>query len=515
MHVAYIYVTISMCNPINLNKGVSIKSYFGIILAAAVGALLTLGITGQFNSSTSPTLTLASPTGNPAWQARMGGEAPLDFSQAAEVSMPSVVHIASFGTQRRGGQAFGQQIPDIFKDFFGDQFGQGQRPQQEGQRRSMGSGSGVILTEDGYIVTNNHVIDGSESLTVTLNNNQTYEAEIVGVDPSTDLALIKVDASNLTPAILANSDEVRVGEWVLAVGNPFSLNSTVTAGIVSAKARNINILRDRAAIESFIQTDAAVNPGNSGGALVNLNGELVGINTAIASPTGSYSGYAFAIPTNLMRKVIQDLMEFGEVQRGYLGVIIRNVNGNLAEEKDITLTEGVYVDSLMPNSAAKEAGIQTGDVIVSIDGRPTKTSSELQAAVGIQRPGDAVDIVVNRNGSEKTLSVTLKNAKGNTEILTAADRASTEMLGASWETLSADEASDLGLRGGVRLNDLGRGKLQDQTDIEEGFIVTHVNNEPVMDAEELKTAINQAEGGVMLEGRYSRKPGRYFYAFGM
>ncbi|MEL7063382.1 MAG: trypsin-like peptidase domain-containing protein, partial [Bacteroidota bacterium] len=348
------------------------KVIAGWVLAGAMGGALSLGIYTAFLSPEQPVIKIAHQTEVPVVSSRYTAPMEqLDFTEPAATVMPAVVHITS--TQLRSKS--NQQVPDIFKDFFGDNFGQGFEGRQ---RPSIGSGSGVIISDDGFIVTNNHVIDNADDIEVSLNDNRTYKAEVIGTDPSTDLALLKIEGEALPTLALANSDETKVGQWVLAIGNPFNLNSTVTAGIISAKGRNINILKDQAAIESFIQTDAAVNPGNSGGALVDLNGNLIGINTAIASPTGSYSGYSFAIPSNLMRKVVTDLMEYGTVQRGYLGVMIRSVDGNLAKDNDLTITEGVYIDSLIENSAAEKAGIKKGDVVVGVEGIRVKNAAELQ-----------------------------------------------------------------------------------------------------------------------------------------
>ena len=306
------------------------------------------------------------------------GEAiPLNFTEISKKLMDAVVHISSLQSVESG-QGY-QQLPDPFRDFFGEEFfrryNEQQRERQQGQPRRgpqqhrRGSGSGVIINSDGYIVTNNHVIENSDEIQVTLHDNRSYSASVIGTDPTTDLALLKIDETNLISIPMVNSDAIEVGEWVLAIGNPFNLNSTVTAGIVSAKSRNINILSAEFAIEAFIQTDAAINPGNSGGALVNMQGGLVGINTAIASPTGSYSGYGFAVPSNLVNKVVGDLIEFGTVQRGYLGVTIRDITGDFAKQEGLDVTYGVFIDSILSGSAADKAGLQRGDVVTEIKGR--------------------------------------------------------------------------------------------------------------------------------------------------
>jgi S1-C subfamily serine protease len=316
----------------------------------------------------------------------------------------------------------------------------------------------------------------------------------------------------------ANSDIVKVGEWAVAVGNPFSLSSTVTAGIVSAMGRNINIMRqrDRTPIESFIQTDAAVNPGNSGGALVNLQGNLIGINTAIASPTGSYSGYAFAVPSNIVNKVVADLKDFGVVQRGFIGAMIRDVNSEMAKEKGLTSSMGVYVDSLTANSAAKEAGIKAGDIIVAVDDQTTESSPLLLERIGRHRPGDEVPITVIRDGKEKKVVVTLKNREGNTDRVTKdMNKGLVSMLGAQFESLSDAEAEKYGVESGVKITELGKGKLKDDTEIKEGFVITSVNKQRVKSAEQLVKILENQEGGVMIEGVYPGSTQKYYYAFGM
>ena len=395
------------------------KKIAAIVLSAILGSAFTIGAFQAFDRKDQQVYRIEHQSGLPAVSAKydLGATATngmLDFTVAAEKVMPAVVHIKSTSTTPNNPRQE-MTIPAPFRDFFGDEFFRGQGNPRMQPR--VGSGSGVIIKETGYIVTNNHVIDQADDIEVSLYDNRSFKAELIGTDPSTDLALLKINADDLPFVPMTNSDDVKVGEWVLAIGNPFNLNSTVTAGIVSAKGRNINILRDQSAIESFIQTDAAVNPGNSGGALVDLNGDLIGINTAIASPTGSYSGYSFAIPSNLARKIIEDLLQYGTVQRGFLGVMIRNVDGNFAREKELEVTDGVYVDSLMEDGSAIDAGIRKGDVVTAVNGHQVKTSSELQVAIGTLRPGDQVNITVNRNGTQKIIPVTLKNRDGNTDIV--------------------------------------------------------------------------------------------------
>ncbi|MCL4143896.1 UNVERIFIED_CONTAM: hypothetical protein GTU68_011637 [Idotea baltica] len=380
------------------------------------------------------------------------------------------------------------------------------------------SGSGVIISNNGYIVTNNHVVEGADVLEVNLYDNRTFEATLIGSDPSTDLALIKINENDLPKLELANSDNAKVGQWVLAVGNPFNLTSTVTAGIVSAKGRNINILKDRGAIEAFIQTDAAVNPGNSGGALVNTNGDLLGINTAIATPTGTFAGYSFAVPVNIVKKVVDDLMDYGTVQRAYLGVMIRDLDSQLAKELDLDISQGIYVDSLMSNSGALDAGIRKGDVIVSVDGAAVNSAPELQELIARQSPGNYVDITVNRNGSNKAFNVKLKNLEGNTQIIKK-EKASSNLLnklGVELEDIDQDLKDELEIAGGAKINRLFEGKVSQNTDIKEGFIITKIDQQEVKSVKDLIQKLEKkGSGGVMLEGVYANYPGVYYYAFGL
>lgn len=456
-----------------------------------------------------------------AWQVNEDGEVvPLDFTKTAENVVNAVVHIKStqaFTGRQESPNAF-RQLPDPFREFFGDPENSPffQDPRGNGPQARVGTGSGVIINQDGYIVTNNHVVAEADDLEVTLYDNRTFKATVIGTDPSTDLALIQVKAKGLPALPLVNSDNVKVGEWVLAVGNPLGLNSTVTAGIVSAKARNINILREQFAVESFIQTDAAINPGNSGGALVNLEGGLVGINTAIASPTGAYAGYGFAVPANIVSKVVEDLLQYGIVQRGVLGVMIRSVDGGLAKEKGLDVTKGAYVDSLLANSAAAAAGIKPGDVIVEVEGKAIQSSPELQEMIARYRPGDKVSVKVDRQGKIKVFEVVLNNRQGSTALVEKPElKDALSLLGAEFETLSSDAARKLEIKGGVKVTKLYAGKIRKYTDMREGFIITKVDGRRVTSVEELAQALEGKDGGVMLEGVYEDIPGVRYYAFGM
>lgn len=500
-----------------------------LLFSALVALLVTSATLGVFSWFQQNYRTVkiehidGAPARGVAWTVDKNGEvAPLDFTQTAEKVVSAVVHIRSAQTfsGREGMPNDLRQLPDPFRDFFGDPennpFFRFENPQGRGPQVRVGSGSGVIIDKGGYIVTNNHVVADADDLEVTLYDNRTFKASVVGTDPSTDLALIQIKAEGLPTLPLVNSDNVKVGEWVLAVGNPMGLNSTVTAGIVSAKARNINILREQFAVESFIQTDAAINPGNSGGALVNLEGGLIGINTAIASPTGAYAGYGFAVPANIVSKVVEDLLQYGVVQRGVLGVMIRSVDGNLAKEKGLEVTRGAYVDSLLENSAAAAAGIKPGDVVVEVEGRPINSSPELQEMIARYRPGDKVQLKVDRAGKQKAFQVVLNNRQGSTALVEKPEQKDAlSMLGAEFEPLNSDAARRLDIEGGVKVTKLYAGKLRKYTDMREGFIITRVDGRPVKSAEELAGALEGKSGGVMLEGVYEDVPGVRYYAFGM
>ncbi len=417
-----------------------------------------------------------------------------DLTYAAEIAVHGVVHIKT--QSMRGGWSSGNPLLDFF--------GYRQEPQI-----AQGFGSGVILTSDGYIVTNNHVIEGAQKIIVVLNDNRELEGRLVGADPSTDLALIKIEADNLSWLRYGDSDALRLGEWVLAVGNPFNLTSTVTAGIISAKARNIGINATEYSIESFIQTDAAVNPGNSGGALVNQRGEVIGINTAIASRTGSFAGYSFAVPVTIVRKVVEDLKEFGEVQRALLGVAIETVNADVAKEYQLEKIEGIYVKDVVENGAAREAGIRQGDVIIAVGSKKVNTAAELQETVSQYRPGDDVKITVKRNNSEKLFTVTLRNKLGDTGII----RTGNLVLGSEMETVTDQDKQRLRINRGLKVAKIGTGKLM-EAGVSEGFIITDVNKRPVYEVNEFRRIVSSARGGILIEGVYPNGETAY-YVFGV
>jgi Do/DeqQ family serine protease len=364
------------------------------------------------------------------------------------------------------------------------------------------------------------VVKDADVIEVSLMDNRTYKAEVIGTDPDTDLALIRINEKGLPYLSFVDSDNARVGEWVLAVGNPFNLNSTVTAGIISAKGRSINILsrnteQGSTAIESFIQTDAAINPGNSGGALVDLNGGLLGINTAIASPTGSYSGYGFAVPSDIVSKVVEDLLQFGTVQRGWLGVSIQPVNSQLAKEHTLNVNEGAYIAAFADKSSAKEAGLKEGDVVVKIDNTRIRSNTGLIEYIGRHRPGDKLEVTVNRDGKEMTFPVTLKNREGKTGTVKPEERSGMAALGIELEDVDAKVLKNLDIESGVRVKSLGNGKLARYTDIREGFIIAKVNDTPVKSVKEFNEILNKKKPGelVILSGTYEDFPKEFNYAF--
>ncbi|MDH3710056.1 MAG: Do family serine endopeptidase [Cyclobacteriaceae bacterium] len=436
------------------------------------------------------------------------------FVRAAELGAPAVVHIKSKVTveTRR------YQVPDAFREFFDNDFWERffGPPTEMPQQFSQASGSGVIINEDGYIVTNQHVIEGAQEIEVVLHDRRSYEGKVQGVDPLTDLALLKIETDNLQILHFGDSDQTRIGEWVLAVGNPFyNLSSTVTAGIISAKARNINLLQDQAAIESFIQTDAAVNRGNSGGALLNLQGELIGINTAIASPTGVYAGYSFAIPSNIVKKVVDDLMKHGEVQRAQLGVFIRDLDSEMIKEMNLQGADGVLVDSLMKGGAAQKAGLLPGDIITSIDGRVASNVAQLKATIGTYRPNEKISMDIIRGGKEKRLQVVLGSLQGPDDYSEALSARLVKALGADFKDLTETEKNKLGVTAGVQLVAIHAGKLRNETMIREGFVLLKVNDIEITSTTQLEREIKKLKGGVMLEGIYPGVGGKYYYAIGM
>lgn len=427
----------------------------------------------------------------------------VNLEMAAQLSVNAVVHVKTEVLVNR-------PTDPLYQFFYGG------RSQQPELARS--SGSGVLISDDGYIVTNNHVIESAEKVSITLNNKKTYNAEVIGTDPNTDLALLKIDEENLPHIQYGNSDDVNVGQWVLAVGNPYNLTSTVTAGIVSAKGRDINILRNDpysglSAIESFIQTDAAVNPGNSGGALVASNGDLVGINSAIKSQTGSYSGYSFAIPVNIVKKVVTDLKEFGTVQRAFIGVSIRNLDDQLAEEISAPDLNGVYINGTTENGSAAKAGIKNGDLIRKIGNKSINDVAELQEQISQFRPGDKINITVLRDKKEIKLPITLKNRNGDEAIVSNESNQVLKLLGATFKEVDKKELKQLKISNGVKIDQLLNGKLR-RVGVKEGFIITKINHNKVSKVSELTAAINKSKNGILLEGIYENGR-REYYGFGI
>ncbi len=487
--------------------------FFGLVFASFLGAVLAIGGMKYFVNAPEPIVNqqdnslghFTSYFEDKDFTVPDG----LNFVYAAEVSTPTVVHIRS----TYEGKRYNNQMDD-FWEFFGH------RQPNNNERRgpeSRGFGSGVIISEDGYIITNNHVIDHAGEIQVTLADKRDYDAKLIGTDPNTDLALLKIEERQLPYINIGDSDQLRIGEWVLAVGNPFAqgtpydLTSTVTAGIVSAKARNINILGGRNyGIESFIQTDAAVNPGNSGGALVNLKGELIGINTAIATPSRTFAGYSFAIPSSLVKKVINDLKEYGVVQRALLGVQIRDVTADFAEERGIEEIRGVYISNVGAGSAAEEAGLEAGDVITNISGTAVNTTAELQELVARNSPGDQISVTYKRDGRSYTTEAILKNLQGDTGILTFDSTNSFD--GAVFKDAEDKALSQLELRAGVVIFKVGAGKWKD-AGIKPGFIITQVNKTSVESVDQVLEILRNRRGGNLIEGVYPNGEERY-YAIG-
>ncbi len=421
-----------------------------------------------------------------------------DLTWAAENSVHSVVHIQVKMEQERG-MGMGQENPFYYFFFGPDQRGDSPQGRRQQPQYAMASGSGVIISSDGYIVTNNHVVDDAVNVDVILDDNRKFTAKVIGKDANTDIALVKIDAENLPHLTWGNSDNLKLGQWVLAVGNPFNLTSTVTAGIVSAKSRSIGIMSGPMPLESFIQTDAAVNPGNSGGALVNMNGDLVGINSAIASETGSYSGYSFAVPASIAQKVVADLQKYGEVQRAVLGVMMRTVNDSIGKANHLNKMEGAFVVSTTEDGAAREAGIEKGDIIVSVDGTNVNTGSQLQEQIGRYNPGDKITVGVLRDGKEKEVNVILKNMKGDTSII----KEPTAELGAEFGPVPEKDREKLQVNAGVQVTKLSKGKLK-EAGLKEGFIITEINKMPVSSEADVDRIYMRSDNKkpILIEGFY-------------
>jgi len=470
------------------------KLYPKIIVTSIISSLIVFAVINRINNKSDSKLTsilvddefssISIPTNFN--QNKYTNSSLPDLTFAASKSIDAVVHVKNTSIVKDS-DSWALQF------FYGD-----------GSRKKVGTGSGVIISPDGYIITNYHVIENSTEVIVTTNDNREYEAEIIGFDEVTDIAVLKIKEKGLAAISIGNSDNIQVGEWVLAVGNPFNLTSTVTAGIVSAKARNINLLSDRSGsnvvpIESFIQTDAAVNPGNSGGALVNTQGELVGINTAIASQTGSYSGYSFAVPVNLVKKVMTDLIDYGIVQRGYLGVQIADVTQELVESKNLSNIKGVYVAGVVENGSAEKAGLKEGDVILKIGTKTVNSVAALQEEVGKRRPGDKISVTIrNSKGYESVKEIVLRNSDGETKLVSKEEVQKNAALGATFTELTSKDKEELNISYGVKIKSLNAGKLK-SLGLQEGMIILKINNEAVSSVEQLTNKLNSVNRGVLLE----------------
>ncbi|VBB45064.1 Protease Do [uncultured Paludibacter sp.] len=484
----------------NVSKSKAIALLVSLVVFVSVATNIT---TNYFTSKHKENYNVGSSSQLPEGYARFASATKAldtDFTVAADLTVHAVVHVKTKGTVQQPQMDMFNDDP-FFQYFFGPQQ-RNNRRQQKQEAVPLGAGSGVIISKDGYIVTNNHVIANSTEIEVTLNDKRTFKAKLVGTDPNTDIALIKINADDLPTIVFGNSDDLKVGEWVLAVGNPFNLTSTVTAGIVSAKARSIGIIGSNGSgnmpIESFIQTDAAINPGNSGGALVNTKGELIGINAAIASQTGSYAGYGFAIPVSIVKKVVTDLREHGAVQRAILGVNIANLDADAQEVKDvikdknIKTLNGALVMNLVEKGAAEKAGVKKGDVINEVNGVKVNSVSELQEQIGRYKPGDKVTLGILRENKPITLNVGLTNAQGNTKVVTY--DGTINSLGAKFKEIDTKIQKSLGLDYGLQIESLTKGKFNDNG-IKPGFIIIKINNNPIRSEEDVQAAYDEAMRG--------------------
>jgi serine protease Do len=473
------------------------QKFSSLIIAAVLGGFIAVITFSKFFDNKQVTYQ------NPFQTARLAAysgtsDQPVDLTYAAQLTVPAVVHVR---TKSKIETTYSNPLYDFF-------YGNGNITRSE---PVIGFGSGVIISPDGFIVTNNHVIKGAENISVTLNDNREFDAQLVATDPSTDIALLKIDAKNLSFIPFGNSDEIKLGEWVLAVGNPYNLTSTVTAGIISAKARNLGILSGDYKIESFLQTDAALNPGNSGGALVNIKGELIGITTAIMSPTGGFSGNSFAVPSSIVKKVIEDLKSYGKVQRAILGITPIDVNAEVAKQHNLSITEGVYVSDLRNSGAAKDAGIKEGDVIIKLGTFPTENTSRLQEELSKFSPKDKVAVTVLRDNKELTYNVVLKSLDNESGLLNSTSDLT--IMGAKFSELTTDEKQKLGIKYGVKIAELRSGKFS-KAGVEAGFIITRMNNNEVNSINDVKNILNNTHGGIYIEGIYPNGVIAY-YAFGL
>ena len=469
------------------------KGIFIVILSALVGGLTAFAVVK--NTDTSEKMTVVSTDGSQYRTVNLSLSDYPDFTYAAESAVDAVVYVKVVAKD------VVTRIPNSIFDFF---FGYGGTPQE---REKVGSGSGVIIRPDGYIVTNNHVVEGTTEIQVTLNNNKTYDAKLIGTDPATDVAIIKIEADGLPVIPFGDSDKLRLGEWVLAIGSPYDLRSTITAGIVSAKGRTMPNYDGEFKIESFIQTDAAVNPGNSGGALVDKKGNLVGVNTAIISQTGSYTGYSFAIPSNMVRKVAEDLIDFGSVKRAVLGVTMTPVTDKIVEELKLSSFDGVYITEVLKGSAADQAGIKSGDVLVAIDSVKVRNAAAVQEAVNSYRPGDKVEMTVIRDGKEKTVNVEFKSTMVDNGSVD--EDGAVAFYGARIKEADQEKLSRLGLDRGVEIVSVGPGKIMD-AGVSEGFVILYVNDQPVSTPKDVMNIVKKTKRAVFIEGVTSYGKPSYF-----
>jgi len=437
---------------------------------------------------------------------------PVDFTAASTAATPTVVHIKTRTRERQVNNNLPKR-KNPFSDLFGDDdpfsdFFGGPRSNIIPEQRA--SGSGVLISNDGYIVTNNHVVEGADEIGVTTATRKYYKAKVIATDPNSDIAVIKIDGSNFPYMVYGNSDDVKLGQWVLAIGYPLNLDVTVTAGIISAKARSIGINKGDRPIESFLQTDAAVNPGNSGGALVNTNGELIGINSAIASPTGSYAGYSYAIPVNLVKKIVNDLMKYGAVQRAYIGISYPSDDLSEEKKKEAGIKEGtgVFINGVAEDGAAKQGGLQKGDFITKVNGVEVSSGPELQEQVARYKPGDKIDVTYVRDGKENTVNLTLKNKAGT--YAEVKQENVLDRLGAELETVDKATAQKNDIAGGVLVKKTGNGPLKN-TRMQDGFVITSVDGQEVKNLDDLKAILSTAQGTIRLEGIYPGYEGTYGY----
>ncbi|MFM2145412.1 MAG: hypothetical protein RL732_248 [Bacteroidota bacterium] len=487
-----------------------------VLTVVIVSAATTLGVLWGYNRFAGDTYVYPTTNNNDSghipsnyagFRGLNGAADAIDFTQAAAAAVPATVHIKTKVTRTATNNLpkrnpFGNLFPDFdLDDFFGE------RSRSFPQN---GSGSGAIISENGYIVTNNHVVDGADEITVTLNNKKNFTAKVVGADPSTDLAVIKIDAKGLPFLLYGNSDDVKIGQWVLAIGYPLTLETTVTAGIISAKGRtlDINSRQSSTPVESFIQTDAAVNPGNSGGPLITTDGKLIGINSAIASPTGSFAGYSFTIPVNIVKKIIADIIKFGTVQRAFLGIQYprENLSDELKNQNGIKEGEGVFVMDVTKEGAAEAAGIKKGDIITKVNGLPVTSGPEMVGQIATYRPGDKIQVTYKRNGKEYVVPIVLRNSTGTTDMVKTS---ALDKFGADLQTISKTTAKELGVNGGVEIRSINGNGLLSRVRIQEGYVIIKANGKEVKNTDDLKKIVEDADDTIRLEGMYPGYDGIY------